>query len=72
MLIEQVTSIIAQTRGHDPSKCPAQGCQCLKAAIKIVSLLQQVHADDRNRLSEMLDRRTTELQRLQRLVGEEA
>lgn len=70
-LINEIANRIARVRGHDRAKCNDK-CQCYPLALDIVALLEQHHADDRNRLSEMLMERTDELNRLKRLVGEEA
>lgn len=70
-LINEIAEKIARVRGHDRAKCNAQ-CQCYPLALDIVALFERTYADDRNRLSEMLMERTDELQRLKRLVGDEA
>lgn len=70
-LIPTIAQKIASVRGHNLGKCNDK-CQCYPLALEIVALLEQHHADDRNRLSEMLMERTDELNRLKRLVGEEA
>ncbi|MEN9717599.1 MAG: hypothetical protein RIQ99_477 [Pseudomonadota bacterium] len=71
MLIDQIADMIAKEHGHRRDLCNDK-CQCLRLAYDIVAVTQQAHTDDRNRLTEMLDQRTTELQHLKRLVGEEA
>lgn len=70
-LINEIADKIAKVRGHDRAKCNDK-CQCYPLALEIVALLDQHYADDRNRLSQMLMERTDELNRLKRLVGEEA
>lgn len=70
-MTETIAEKIAKVRGHDRAKCNHK-CQCYPLALEIVALLEQHHADDRNRLSGMLMERTDELNRLRRLVGEEA
>lgn len=70
-MTETIADKIAKVRGHDRAKCNDK-CQCYPLALEIVALLEHHHADDRNRLSEMLMERTDELNRLKRLVGEEA
>lgn len=65
MFVEQVAKMLNGFDGSDPA-------ECYDLALKIVVAAQQLQAADRNKLAEMLDRRTTELQRLKRLVGEEA
>lgn len=72
MLVDQATAIIARHRKHDPAKCMPGKCTCMAAAIDVILLLQEYHAAERNQLAEMLADRTDELQRLKRLVGEEA
>lgn len=70
-LIPTIAEKIARARGHDLSRCNDK-CQCYPLALEIVALFEQSYADDRNRLSQMLMERTDELNRLKRLVGEEA
>ena len=43
-----------------------------EAVDQIMALFEQHHADDHNRLTEMLADRTDELIRLRRLVGDDA
>lgn len=69
MLTDTVAEKIANSRGHYLACCNHK-CQCYALAAEIVALLDRHHADDRNRLAEMLEARTTKLQRLERLVGE--
>lgn len=63
-LIPTIAEKIARVYGIDASNYPL--------ALEIVALFEQSYADDRNRLSQMLMERTDELNRLRRLVGEEA
>jgi len=70
-LIPTIAEKIARARGHNLSRCNDK-CQCYALALEIVALFEQTYADDRNRLSQMLMERTDELNRLKRLVGEEA
>ena len=70
-LIPTIAEKIANARGHYLACCNHK-CQCYALALEIVALFEQTYADDRNRLSEMLMERTDELNRLKRLVGEEA
>lgn len=69
MLTDTVADMIAASRNHNRLNCTAS-CRCYPLAAEIVALLNRHHAEDRNRLAEMLERRTTKLQRLERLVGE--
>ena len=71
MLIDQIAEMIAKERGHRRELCNDK-CHCYRLAVSIVALTEVAHSADRNRLAEMLDERTTELQHLKRLVGEEA
>lgn len=70
-LIPAIADMIAASRNHNRHHCNDK-CQCYALALEIVALFEQSYADDRNRLSQMLMERTDELNRLKRLVGEEA
>jgi hypothetical protein len=70
-MIDEVTNMIAKVRNHNPELCNEK-CQCRPLAAQIILLIQQHHANDQNRLTEMLADRTDELIRLKRLVGDEA
>jgi len=69
MLIDQISEMIAKTRGHRRELCNDK-CQCYKLAGEIITLAEQQYAAEHNRLAEKLDDTTTELQQLRRFIGE--
>jgi len=68
-LINEIADMIAAERGHTRTLCNDK-CHCYRLACDIVALTEVAHAARLNATQELLDQRTTEIQRLRRFVGE--